>query len=153
MPSAMIPQRSYRIDDADMIRSAKLFHGLLLDDLADFVNFDLEFASPFAADFNDLIDSAGFQKYMLPHREEKKENLSVTGLVKNASGNPVAGVKARIASKNIETTTAADGAFAIGKLSAGTYELVFEKAGLQTQSVQVAVEKGKVKELVVVMQV
>jgi len=51
-------KKSYQLSDSDMLETAKLKLDLMIDYQADFENFDIEFADPFAADLQTLIADA-----------------------------------------------------------------------------------------------
>jgi subtilisin family serine protease len=75
----------------------------------------------------------------------KGKNGTVSGVVVNAAGDPLANVTVSIAGSNkqqLSTTTGANGAWSLGNLTAATYTLNFTRAGSGPQSASVTVTAG-----------
>src|ERR1700730_4294323 len=66
--------------------------------------------------------------------------ITVSGAVRNRAGQAVAGAQVLLedagTSKNLETTTNADGTFALAVPRAGTYSLRAEKDGVRTRTTE-----------------
>ena len=69
--------------------------------------------------------------------------LSLRGVVTNESGQELRGVMVRIPTLNLERRTTAKGNYEMKNIPPGVYTVVFEKEGMQTQSIPVAISANE----------